>query len=214
MARKLGEYLKAHAMPVNPEDVVIYSSPMLRCVETARGIAEGLGHPELPIHVEESLVEEIYWMEHDIHRNRAAVEGETFLPLWRPREELKEAVPSVATTVREPFSPVTVEMAANARLTESPRVDYRCRRAVASMMKQSHEGTVLILVGHGTTTREFARAFINDSLPDLPDYTSFVDLHLTSNPEDKVVGLQQGRHPYRAVGEVFGTPHLDPHRED
>lgn len=110
MARQLGQYVcQGHEIPldVDPSKVVIFSSPMKRCVQTSHGIAEGImaasaaatadaegssaatagaaaaGTVSPPqIRIEESLVEGMKWLGIDIKRRRELLENKKFMPLW------------------------------------------------------------------------------------------------------------------------------------
>lgn len=82
MALAAGEYLHA-ARLVHPKDVIILSSPLTRCVQTAHAIIDGLCRDDptvqVPIVIEHGLTEGTYWMNGDMRRNRGLA-GSQFPP--------------------------------------------------------------------------------------------------------------------------------------
>lgn len=67
MGRLLGEYLRngsseTPAVDPNDDDILILSSPLTRCIQTADGIIKGLGNASIPIYVAPALCENPQYM--------------------------------------------------------------------------------------------------------------------------------------------------------
>lgn len=73
MARLLGDYL-INNLHINGSEVVILSSPLIRCVQTADGIVQGMTRAaeatlSVPIYCEPGIMEGGTWLMNDMRRN-------------------------------------------------------------------------------------------------------------------------------------------------
>eukprot|EP00758_Cryptobia_borreli_P004457 Tbor_TRINITY_DN4388_c0_g2::TRINITY_DN4388_c0_g2_i1::g.7860::m.7860 len=99
MAVKLGRYLYLHRTVNDIKNIIVLTSPLLRCVQTAHGICEGLiegvrraqeGNPtetrrpegtgDIPIYIEHGLSEGPKWLNHDIEKDMKMKRG-TGIPI-------------------------------------------------------------------------------------------------------------------------------------
>lgn len=150
MARKLGAHLATlgAATPDSrgnlfaPDRVVILASPLVRCVETAHGIREGLLRTTIemggdataawcPIFIEHSLVESAKWQQNDLFKNAAYASGEAGM---RPLLD-----PSVDPT-KAPAMEVTLwKDAAFHQATTSPHIVVGRSKILHDMTDLAHE---------------------------------------------------------------------------
>jgi len=229
MAKKLGVYMIGGRC-VDPKKVVILTSPLQRCVQTAHAIAEGLtvhgtdaaANEELlksiPIFVEPGLVEGVYWMHHDIRRN-TAITGSAYppQPIYESDDYLRR---NVSFLVRLPNddsqsalcqAPVYGVDHSTGLLTEEVPVATRCKTAALKLAyNKQFAGKVVICVGHGQTSTLWFNALVGleHSLSDTlsPPYTGVAELMpalIQENEKDRIV--------WHSQIEPFGRPHLGTH---
>lgn len=222
-ARALGDYLRSARM-VNPTEVVILSSPLVRCVETSHNIAVGLCAvaPELlssvPIHIENSLCEGAYWITQDAVRNRR-IRGDQFppLPVFHPPTHHVEHTSPLVQVGPQKFPslgpcPKFIKTPDD-KLTEEPHVEERCSLGVQGLLTcAALHGKTVICVGHGETTRLWATFLSGTAVSENNYFTGFLEympqpVQTSASPEMKsrakngLIWLPQGQ-------PSFDTPHL------
>ena len=236
MARRLGQYLLCGGQgwneqlvngAVDPSDCVLFTSPLVRCVQTTHAIAEGLGH-SLPIHVEDSLVEGLSWIYNDLARQpHLAAKPLQMTPLWHPADHHATSTsPLVVPNHPSFFTPEPVVASWGALSERIPCLE-RCRVGAEHLFNSPMVvGKTVILVGHGETTAGWYTALTGLPYDDLPHYTAFAQLLPNNAVEededsvavkrDAVVAKSDGKvqsppGPYCVHGHTFVAPHLERH---
>jgi len=222
----LGDYLRSARM-VSPTEVVILSSPLVRCVETSHGIAEGLCAmtkdmlPQIPIYIENSLCEGAYWITQDAVRNRR-LRGDLFPPLpvyYSSTHHAQHTSPLVRPAASQPFSslgpsPKFVKTLDD-KLKEEPHVTERCSLGVQGLLNcNAFSKKTVICVGHGETTSLWASCLSGTQVGENSWYTGFMEFmpqpvistdradgEKRNERGDGWVWLSQGQ-------QTFDTPHL------
>lgn len=213
-ARKLGSFLRGARM-IDALEVVILSSPLVRCVETAHCIAEGLTElnpsllPKIPILIENSLCEGSYWMQCDMKRNRLLI-GDLFppKPMFYGPSFLKENVSPLVRVEQLNLGPSPVYCLGNdGDLREDISISDRCKQGAVGLLKAKQLfGKVVICVGHGETTELWTNAIVGKLHPQNNEYTGFAEL-MPQKAEGDEKNARFG-YTWHHQSIVFGTPHL------
>lgn len=227
MARALGQYLRA-ARLLDSSTVVILSSPLTRCVQTSHYIVEGLcgsstpaaasdmtlsksDKNSVPVIIEHSLCEGVYWMHQDIKRNRF-LRGEKYPPhpiYYDSRHHKAHTSPLVRDdkpTAGLGPSP-KYSKGPDDVLQEEPCVEERCTLgALGLLSSKEFSGKTVICVGHGETVALWGGA-IGSSTPPCGVLTGFTEFmpRPAQMPQDK------GKARNGSVWCVQGTPFMAPH---
>lgn len=219
MAKKLGEYLKAVRF-IDPANVVVFSSPLQRCVQTAHHILEGLCCDDakllkhMKIFVEETLVEGSYWMNKDLKKNRQIrLQEATPLPVYHNRESLAQHVSPLVQPkpfVDGGFGAVNIQWnPVLSELVEEIDISQRCLNAAHECARcPGLVGKILVLVSHGQASVEWYNALSFKSLQMTPPYTAFAELcpAVVDINEDAKGHMMVVWHPQM---EPFSTPHTE-----
>lgn len=212
MARKLGGYL-GYRYAIRPSDVVVLSSPLVRCVQTSNGIVEGLIRhsppPEktkAPIYVEQSIREGAVWLFHDMKKNPSVVTDHRIFvpePLVYDAAHLK-AHYSKYVEVSKPFSLAPdPEIIVRPHELQEPHFLQRCQAGAREVQTCPFlDGKTVILVGHGETVKVWHSAITGGPTVDFcPDYTAFVNLRRAASAQPSPI-------IWEADGPIFGREHL------
>eukprot|EP00796_Vickermania_ingenoplastis_P008726 gene8726-6132_t len=210
MSRKLGGFLR-YQYTIRPEEVIVLSSPLVRCIQTANGIVQGLirhsprrEKVSIPIYLEPTIMEGAFYLMHDM-RNNPEVANKNELkvpkPLHYDAEYLKEEYSTYVETVK-PFTLGEVKFFE--RHNELQEMDFKGRNqdgARALLQTPQLDGKTVIVVGHGETVKLWYEDITNTPPLDFcPPYTGFVYLR----PKDaSAVQLV-----WEAEGPVFTQEHL------
>ena len=213
--------------PVDITNVVIVSSPMVRCVQTAHAIAEGLGQP-VPVLIEDSLVESFYWMYTDLSRQHVyAARPLAMKPLWHSPAEHHESTSSLVVPTHASLH-VPVPVLKNCGgLSEQEPEEERCARGTAKLLQcEKLFGKTVILVTHAGTAMGWYRALTGQVREEEPYYTAFCQLAPVApaatdgkeNMQGPDVIVSSSAHctrqvpdeqRFKLVGRFFETPHLE-----
>jgi len=210
-ARSLGLYLRTGRF-VQPENVSILASPLLRCVETAQSITRGLVHAhtnpslQIPILLEPGLVESVYYIHKDICKNKS-LRGEHYPPwpiyqlnVWH-KQHVTERV-MLESAGMHPAPQYLIDHHGN--LNELPPVDKRCAAAAKALIFSSaFAGRDVILVGHGQTTVLWYNAIATTPIAFAPPFTGVAELMPAPQRDNGNVYVLW--HPQCTP---FSTPHL------
>lgn len=212
MARKLGGFL-AYNYSVLPVDVVVLTSPLVRCVQTSNAIVEGLirharreDKKDIPIYLEPSIMEGAFYLLHDMKKN-SSVATPTKLhvpqPLIQDVTFLKENY-SKYLQINKPFSFNSDPKfsTSDMELTEANFEERNRNGAAALLQTPELDGKTVILLGHGETVKIWYDAFTGEGhkIDFCPPYTAFVVLH-----REPGTG---GKSRWVSDGPVFTQDHL------
>lgn len=215
LAEKLGEYLVQH-YKVNPADVVILSSPLLRCVQTSHGIITGAlraaastaALDSIPLYLEPAIMEGPYWMYFDMRHNPSVVapDGSAFhcpSPVYNDAAFHRESTsPHVQLENPFPLHPAPHFTIKDNALADASFPDRCAHAAEALLTAPALEGKTVVLLGHGETVLRVLHALkgtVMESEIHSPAYTGFV--HVTCNGNDVTPRVT-------VEFEPFDTPHL------
>lgn len=229
MAEALGTYLRTH-YGLEPSSVVVLSSPLLRCVQTAAGIIRGLrGEPpssagatkekeggttaDPPLYIEPCLAESAVWEYTDLKRN-PEVARKGFLqcpdPLWLPATTMQATVcPHVRLQRDYQLGVETVMTVVNHELVEAD-FEHRCRLAAQAVSRSAEPvfaNKAVICVSHGEASVTWFSHMATDPTSvdtrENPCYTAFMHLRPEGAP-----AKDGGELRWVAQLPAFSTPHL------
>lgn len=214
MASTLGQFLggAGDLCSIDPKErLVVLSSPLTRCVETAHGILLGLGRSDAPIHIEEGLFEGWRWFAGD-RRRRTDLSDEVIAPLWYSADHHAKHTSALVTPAsvsrRTPLCCVQtrlVEHEGAAKTMEEVHGSQRCALAVSRMLADPfYFDATVIAVGHGFSTMGWAQALGGCKLNN-PWYTAYADFWRADHFEATATAAT-----FRLVSDGFHTPHLLP----
>ncbi|CAD2215545.1 phosphoglycerate mutase [Angomonas deanei] len=202
MAVQLGRHLR-EVLHVDPSNVRVATSPLLRCVQTSDGIVRGLTEQNkdagVDIFLEPSLAEGAYWLFHDMQKN-PSVHREGFFecpqPIFRPSSYYKEEV-SKYVNVNKPFqlNADPKHIVADNQLTEEAFLDRVAKGAQGVLSDPFFADKSVVLVAHGETTQRWFDAITGLNTDVVPPYTAWV--HVVRNGDK-----------WEPKGPLFKTPHL------
>lgn len=213
LARKLGVYLAKH-YKLDLDKVIILSSPLVRCVMSARGITAGLleatpsaSQTTIPTYIEPTLAEAAQYMLKDMTNNPEVKTADCFhcpRPLFWSEAYFQENV-SPHVLLDNPYNthcePHIEERADG--IYEDDFLD-RCRRGGRAIATHPLlDGKTVILVSHGETVLQ-----LYDAIKGLewrmknPPYTGFAVLK-NATPAGSAELSWELDSPF------FTTPHLD-----
>lgn len=211
-AQLLGQKLRRWASVTDPvEEVLILTSPLYRCVETAHNIALGLVQGDeallrrVKLQVNESLVEGAYWMSKDVYRNEEYVVSRSFpFPVYYSAAEHParshglHLLPVHLTLGCAPSYWLETEQ--KLRLREELSVGRRCERGANALFRCSAvHGKVVILVGHGETTHLWFNGISSVPTEDHPDYLGVAELVPRTDGRDGSVCWVPTFEPFQCI---------------
>lgn len=212
MGRKLGGFL-AYRHKVMPGDVVVLSSPLVRCIETSNALVEGLrrhvkmnDRTDVPIYLEPAIMEGAYYLLHDMRKNpNVASKSQLIVPetLTFDAAYLKENY-SKYVQVNKPFSLGEPRIARRHNELQEPKFIERNQEGARALLKTPQlDGKTVILVGHGETVKLWYKEITGaPELDFCPPYTAFVVLRPTE--DEKKPGVLK----WVADGPVLTQEHL------
>ncbi|KAG5485492.1 hypothetical protein LSCM1_07577 [Leishmania martiniquensis] len=226
LAEKLGEYLVDH-YHVDPAEVVIITSPLLRCVQTSNGIVVGALRAAaasatvstIPVYLEPAIMEGSHWMFFDMRNNPSVVEPNDGAfhcpePVYNDAAFHRASTsPHVQLENPFPLHPAPIFRVEDNKLVDSS-FPGRCAQGAKKLLTVSAlDGKTVVLVAHGETVMHALHAMKGSntvSEMDSPAYTGFV--HITckiSGGRDagsrRVRTLRDTSPPHGAEGGV--APH-------
>ncbi|KAI5690693.1 Histidine phosphatase superfamily [Leishmania braziliensis] len=215
LARKLGEYLVSH-YHIDPVDVVILSSPLLRCVQTSDGIVAGVLRASaasakvntIPVYLEPAIMEGPYWMHLDMLNNPSVVEpndGHFHCPepVYNDAAFHRDST-SQHVQLHNPFPlhPAPTFTVKDKKLVD-PSFPGRCIQASKKLLTVPElDGKTVVLVAHGETTLRALNAMKNVEMEPARNstaYTGFVHVTCEGSGAETRVAVEF---------EPFATPHL------
>ncbi|EPY36695.1 hypothetical protein STCU_00453 [Strigomonas culicis] len=205
MGVRLGAYLVA-AYQVDPTEVIVATSPLLRCVQTSDGVVRGLvgagGAADAPpIYLELGLAEGAYWLFHDMQKNPDVVAPTAFHcpePLFHSADYFKENTSKYVRTEKAFDLQADPEHYIQENELHEKDLHGRVKRGAAALLADPFfEGKTVVLTAHGETTVLWYNAITGNELSLSPAYTGFVYL-LPSGADGAFV----------AQNDPFTTPHL------
>lgn len=152
-----GELFRTHEVDID----FVYSSPSLRCVQTAQGILKGLNGKEHQIRIEPGLFQWMHWCKNGV-------------PQWITADELAAAGFSIDTS----YSPI--DNARNFDLDETLADYYNRSFALMKNILKEHDKGKILLVAHAgsldTLTRQLCggRPLSRDSFSQFLHKTSYL----------------------------------------
>ncbi|CAC9453993.1 histidine phosphatase [Leishmania donovani] len=215
LAEKLGEYLVRHYR-VDPADVVVITSPLLRCVQTSNAIVTGALRAAaasakvdtIPVYLEPAIMEGPYWMFVDMCNNPSVVEPNGG-PFHCPEPVYNDAAFHRASTsphvqLQNPFPlhPPPVFTVKDNKLVDSSFPE-RCAQASKRLLAVPElDGKTVVLVAHGETVLRALHAMKNTEIDaefHSPPYTGLVHVTCECSGAETRVSVEY---------EPFATPHL------
>jgi broad specificity phosphatase PhoE len=167
--------------PLDLEQVYLFSSPLTRCVETAHSIATGAGR-NMPILIEDSLVEGMKWIYEDIcRRPEFAARPNAVKPLWFDAAHHQLHTSSLVNPHHKGFAPVDVRFPGHG-LEESQHCWERCAAGAKQMLGSPlfndprYADATVVLVAHGISAIAWYYALTGRTTEEDPPFTGFVEL--------------------------------------
>ncbi|KAG5510561.1 hypothetical protein JKF63_06858 [Porcisia hertigi] len=218
LAEKLGEYLVDH-YHVDPAEVVVLTSPLLRCVQTSNGIVTGALRAAaaaaasskidtIPIYLEPAIMEGPEWLFLDMRNNPSVVEPNDG-HFHCPDPVYNDAVfhrdnnsPHVQLQSPFPLYPEPTFTVKDNRLVDVSFPERCVQGAKHLLFEPMLDGKTVVLVAHGETAQMALHALKNSELTSNsrnPDYTGFVHVTCEGSGAETRVAVEF---------EPFGTPHL------
>ncbi|GET86309.1 hypothetical protein, unknown function [Leishmania tarentolae] len=215
LAETLGEYL-VHHYHVDPADVVVLTSPLLRCVQTSNGIVDGALRAAaarttvntVPVYIEPAIMEGPYWMFVDMCNNPSVVEPNDG-SFQCPDPVYNDAVFHRTNTSRhvQLQNPFPLHPAPCFTVKDNKLVDLsfpeRCTQGSQKLLTVPElDGKTVVLVAHGETVQRALHAMKNTGMEvefHNPAYTGFVHVMCEGRGAETRVSVEF---------EPFATPHL------
>jgi len=179
----------------------VYTSPLLRCVQTANAAAAELGLEERTICLEPGLIEEDYWLRRDV----AAGSSSNVLPWALDANTFREEVGvDRVNEHHDSLSSLSIDEEGYDALDFASRCSETIKKIVSN---PSNDGKVLLIVGHGNSVAECIRALVPDApIAGMADYTGVTEIELCSGS-----GSGNDASPaamWRVVGKLHSLEHL------
>lgn len=205
-SRVLGHYLST-TYSLDPTTTVIFSSPLVRCVQTAHSLVTGIQSATpteafVPIYVDNSLAEGGQWVQHDLLKNPNIADGSHLTcpqPLWKTSTS---HFMNHSTNVRllnlfdiNADPKIIIET----NCLKEPNFVARCSHGAKSLLANPDvDGKNVIVVTHGDTATRWMYSISQVTMiPQAnPPFTGF--MHLCSDDSGT----------WRPQMDTFCTPHL------